>query len=863
MKYQPKNFEKKWREIWEKEEIYKTPKIGEKDKKKKIYALSMFPYPSGSGLHVGHVRVYTGTDVLARFFRMKGYNVLHPMGWDAFGLPAENAAIKAKKNPLDLVPKNIANFKNQMKNLGLSYDWSREFATTDPDYYGITQALFITFFKLGLLYKKKMPVYFCPFCKTGLAEEEVLPDGTHERCGHRIERRYLPQWVFRITTYAESLLKGLEKLDWPQGILEMQKNWIGKQKGLEIRFKVEDGEEIAVWTKFWETVFGSTFLVVAPEHWWVRKMMKKKKFSQQVKEYVELSLSKTDEQRLKEKDKKTGVFTGYYAINQVNGKRIPIWIADYVLGDVGTGAVMGVPAHDERDFAFAKKYNLPIIQVVSYSDEKVDEEVKKGKRSFGGEGRLVNSGQFNGLSAWKEGKKKMAEWMIKKGIANWRVHYHLRDWIFSRQRYWGEPIPLVYCKHCADSKISWFDTQEGKKFLKKYHNISKIDKTIKENLYGWFPVKEEDLPVKLPYLKYYKPTDTGKSPLANVGRWVKTKCPVCGREAKRETDTMPNWAGSSWYFLRFAQDPVLKDKKYDAESIFRSEKKNMDYWLPVDWYLGGAEHAVLHLLYSRFWVHVLNDMGLVKAREPFKRLRNVGMVLAPDHKKMSKSKGNVVNPDDVIKEYGADALRIYEMFMAPFSQEIAWSISTLQGSYRFLKRVWQIYNNSDSLTDDVSQEDKSIVMKLNDTILKVEADITDVKFNTAIAAMMKFLNYWEKSVQKGKKISKLSAEKFLKILSPFAPFITEELWRGVLKKKTSIHLSQWPKVAEVKVDEVRIKIPVQVNGKLRGVVEVVKGSGESEVVREATKIEKVAKYLKGREYKVVFVKDRVLNFVFR
>lgn len=887
-KYLPKEFETPINETWSKEEVYKT---SETDDKEKMYTLVMFPYPSGAGLHVGHVRVYTGIDVLARYYRMKGYNVLNPMGWDAFGLPAENAAIKEKKNPIDIVPRNIDNFRRQMQMCGFSFDWSREFATTDPNYYKWTQYLFIQFYKMGLLYKKNTPVYFCEFCKTGLAEEEVLPDGTHERCGKQITRKELPQWIFRITTYADRLIDDLKGLDWPTGILEMQKNWIGKQKGLNIDFKTEDGQTFTVWTKYWETLFGVTFMVVAPEHPWVQQLVQSKN-AQEVIDYVKKALSKTDEQRLKDEKEKTGVFTGKYAINPVNGQKVPIWVADYVLAGVGTGAVMGVPAHDERDFAFVKKYNLPIIQVVKYEDKELDEKVAKGETYHEGEGVLVNSGEFNGQQNTGTGKQKMAEWMIEQKFASWNTSYHLRDWIFSRQRYWGEPIPMVHCQTCADKKISYWDTEESKSIYSSLRandsersnpkqereiasssatprndvrsDVEENVKAIQSTMYGWFPIEEKTLPLELPYMKSYEPSGTGESPLSEATEWVKTTCPHCGSEARRETDTMPNWAGSCWYFLRFA-DPKNDKEPWSPEAL----KK----WEPVDWYVGGAEHAVLHLLYARFWIKALYDLKMVSFKEPFLRLRNVGMVLAEDHRKMSKSWGNVINPDDVVGEYGADTLRVYEMFMAPFNQEIAWSTSTLQGAYRFLQRVYYFYTERDFF-DELVHEDKQLIIKLNKTIAKVGGDIPEIKYNTAIASMMEFLNEWDRvahhhsgKAKSGKKRTELSrdhARAFLKILAPFAPFLADYLWREVMGEKSSIHISPWPQVDEAALHQHEIRIPVQVNGKVRKVITIPAADIEKEkVVRHAEENEKVKKYIQGKIYEAVYVRGKIINFVLK
>ncbi|MBW7960180.1 leucine--tRNA ligase, partial [Patescibacteria group bacterium] len=743
--YQPQKFEKKWQEYWERNKTYKSKNISGFKNKEKQYVLAMFPYPSGAGLHVGHVRNYTGTDVLARFFRMSGIAVLHPMGWDAFGLPAENAAVKAKVNPMDMVPGHIETFKKQMKSLGFSYDWDREFATIDPKYYRWTQWLFIQFFKMGLLYKRNAPINYCPKCKTGLAEEEVLADGTHERCGHKIVKKDLPQWIFRITEYAERLLSELEGLDWPEGILAMQRNWIGKKEGINIDYKIVDGEvrhrdllstsppkggspksltknqvsslpaidTITCFTTRPDTNFGATFIVVAPEHPFVKKIIggelkSKEADVKKIREYVEKAASKSEMERQAEGRKKTGVFTGFYAVNNLNGRKMPIWVSDFALMNFGTGAVVGVPGHDIRDFEFAHGFGIEVIRVVKGKDGDLS-SITKVEQVQEEEGTMVNSGFLDGMDIHKATVKVM-DWFEEKGYGKRVVSYHLRDWIFSRQRYWGEPIPMVYCEKCAKEGKSYFDTEEGKKFIDENSKIigGRVDE-VREGLKGWFPLSEKDLPLELPYLKSYEPPESGESPLSQVDSFVKAKCPNCGSEAKRETDTMPNWAGSCWYFLAFpfwnkdvdSARPIfatqeshpasrghLESEKTVHASLSKrvSSSPNMSMkdewlanknlsedWTPVDWYLGGAEHAVLHLLYSRFWVKVLYDMRLLDFKEPFLRLRNQGMVLAEDHRKMSKSFGNVINPDDVVKEYGADALRIYEMFMAPFNAEIPWS----------------------------------------------------------------------------------------------------------------------------------------------------------------------------------------------
>ncbi len=859
-KYQPKLFEEDIKRLWEQEGVYRTP-APTKDKPK-MYCLSMFPYPSGAGLHVGHVRIYTGTDVMARYFRMKGSSVLHPMGWDAFGLPAENAAIKAKKNPMDIVPGNIANFKGQMQNLGLSYDWSREFATTDPDYYRHTQWLFMQFFKMGLLYKKNTPINFCPSCKTGLAEEEVLANGTHERCGNPITKKDLPQWIFRITTYAERLLEDLKGLDWPDGILEMQKHWIGKKEGINITYQVvaEAGtgliDEITCFTTRPDTNFGATFVVLAPEHGFVKKILEGKITVpdgklKEIKEYAETSVSKSVMEREAEGRKKTGVFTGFYAVNTLNGRRMPLWVSDFVLMNFGTGAVVGVPGHDMRDFEFAKEYGIDILRVVVGKDHDAG-PITDRRQVQEEEGLMVNSSFLDGMDI-HEATKKIMDYMEEKGYGKRVVTYHLRDWIFSRQRYWGEPIPMVYCKSCAQEGASWWSTEEGKTFQKTHQNISKVDQTIEQEMAGWFPIPESQLPLQLPYVKSYEPTGTGESPLSTIAGFTEANCPRCGKTGKRETDTMPNWAGSCWYFLKFASPG------YDTATGIPWKREDMDTWAPVDWYLGGAEHAVLHLLYARFWVKALQDLGLLNFPEPFLRLRNVGMVLAEDHRKMSKSLGNVINPDDVIAEYGADTLRIYEMFMAPFNMEISWSIKALQGAFRFLNRIWQLYYTPDKINGrEDDKEVRELLAVLEKTVRKVGQDISVTKFNTAIASMMEFLNAWEKG---NAALPYQEAKKFLQILSPFAPFLAEKLWRDVFKENKSVCVSSWPVVEIEHNDNAEIKIPVQVNGKVRDIITVSLKMAQEDVVKRALESDKVRKFTGTGKPKAIYVPGKILNLV--
>ncbi len=1014
--YDPKIIEDKWIRKWEEKGVYRT---GKDESKKKAYVLGMFPYPSGEGLHTGHVRIFTAVDVIGRYLRMKGRNVLQPMGWDAFGLPAENAAIKAKTNPMKMVPQNEANFKKQLQLMGEGYDWEREFSTTDPDYYKWTQWLFLKLYAMKnakgerLIYRKEVPINWCPFCKTGLANEEVLSDGTHERCGTRVEQRDMPQWVMRITDYADRLLMDLDEakwkdeegkdrvgLDWPKGILEMQKNWIGKKEGVKVKFVLADTKSLKgvleIFTTRIDTIFGVSFVAISPEK--ARELAQMGyNVSEVVARYIESSLAKSSQQRMEGVGEKTGVDTGLKAVNPVNGEKVAVYVADYVLGGVGTGAVMGVPAHDERDFEFAKKFNLPIRPVVVPEREYVDENAKgyyqkrsrlhkdllkslardaveagkkvavaggwavflqtnsefrdfedidlvifegdlewwrkelqsrglelvnmfpegknskyyfqgvkqdihvdvvvikvneKGKvvwldsktpkesdvfekmfqeksldgasvyamtvsllhylkskkeirwkekadflfmgvKPYEGDGRLLNSGEFDGLEAWGEGKKKMAEWLVEKGYGEWKTNYHLRDWIFSRQRYWGEPFPLVYCDKCGD-----------------------------EN--GVVTVPEDHLPVKLPELDSYEPSGTGESPLAAAKDWVKTKCPNCGGSARRETDTMPNWAGSCWYFLYFAvrsKELLVGSSKFVemSEEWKKTVKPALEKWLPVDWYLGGAEHAVLHLLYARFWVKAFYDLGLLKFNEPFLRLRSVGMVLASDGKKMSKSLGNVVNPNDVVARYGADAVRLYEMFMGPWGQVIAWDTRSLVGCYRFAEKVWKLCNRPVA-----EGSDPQLAAKLNKLVAKIGKDIEELKFNTAVAALMEFSNVWSNSKDG---LTDEELKKFLLVLAPFMPYVAEEIWQklGGGGEFKSIHLESWPHTAEHETSPgERVKVVVQVDGKMRAVLEMKAAVSviEEEVVEAAKGDLRVKKWLKGDE-KIVFVPGRVVNFISR
>jgi leucyl-tRNA synthetase len=866
-RFDPASFEEDIRLAWEKEHVYRTPELT--DVKNKEYILAMFPYPSGAGLHTGHARIFGGTDVLARYFRMKGKTVLHPMGWDAFGLPAENAAIKLKRTPQDIVPGNIANFKNQYRLLGNSYDWEKEINTTDPKYYAITQWLFIHFFKNGLLYKKDTAVYYCPFCKTGLAQEEVQGDGTHERCGNVVERRNLPQWIFRIQEYADSLLAGLDGLDWPKGILEMQRNWIGKKEGIEITYPVveadgaETGETITCFTTRPETNFGATFIVLAPEHPFVGKLLSGEvaipdgASQKDIQTYVETTLQKTERERMADQKTKTGVFTGYCAANSLNGKKLPVYISDFVLVNVGTGAVVGVPAHDKRDYQFAATFNLEIKRVVEGpdGDRSEIENISQVQEEFG---KMFDS-EFLDTMDIHRATEEMMKYLEEKGMGKKVTSYHLRDWVFSRQRYWGEPIPMIFCQECADKKVSYWNPGAGKEETLGLKNkvsgksFGELVDEIEDKMYGWFPLESSQLPLELPKVESYEPTDSGASPLSDVKEWVAVLCPHCDGQAQRETDTMPNWAGSCWYFLAFPQGGKLEELKEGI--IFDKEVQS---WMPIDWYVGGAEHAVLHLLYARFWMHALNDLGSITFREPFSRLRQVGMVQAEDGRKMSKSLGNVVNPDDVIKEYGADTLRVYEMFMAPFNMEIDWSTQNLQGPYRFVKRVWHIFKSPAKITNDEADASLELASELQTVIAKISADIPDVKFNTPIALLMEFLNRWESS---SKPLAKNHAEAFLKLLAPFAPFITDHVWRTVFEHKASIHNESWPTADLSIVQAQPLRIPVQVNGKVRDMLVAVMGISQDEIVNEALKSAKIAEWIGGADYKVIYIKDKILNFV--
>jgi len=793
MEYNFKEIEKKWQDYWEKNNSYKTK---EDSNNPKFYVLDMFPYPSGEGIHVGHMKGYTATDIIARFKRSKGFNVLHPMGWDAFGLPAENYAIKTGIHPEITTAKNVSNIKRQMKIAGLSYDWERELNTTDPEYYKWTQWIFLKLFENGLAYKKLLPINWCPSCKTGLANEEVV-DGKCERCGTETTKKDIEQWVLRITNYADKLLEGLDDIDWPEKIKEMQKNWIGRSEGWEIKFSI-GSKEVSVFTTRADTLFGCTYLVIAPEHPLINELEFENK--NEVSEYINKAKNKSERERISEVKDKTGVeLKGIKAINPVNGKEISVFVADYVLAHYGTGAVMAVPAHDERDFEFAQKYGLEIIEVI-------DGKNKKEGAAFIEDGVLINSNEFNRLTS-EEGREKIGEFLK----AEKKVNYKLRDWVFSRQRYWGEPIPIIHCDTC-----------------------------------GMVPVPENELPVKLPYVEKYQPTGTGESPLAVISEWVNVKCPKCGGPAKRETNTMPQWAGSCWYYLRYL------DNKNDKE-IFSKERDKR--WMPVDLYVGGADHAVLHLLYSRFWHKFMYDLGIVSTKEPFYTLRNVGFVLAPDGQKMSKSKGNVIAPDVIIDECGADTLRCYEMFMGPFDQAIGWNPQGVKGVYRFLIKLWDVFSECQN-----EKSSKEVVIETHKLNKKVSEDLPKMKFNTSIAFFMEFMNFIS---ERKEELGKEEIKRVLVLLSPFAPHLCEELWEK-MGSKTSIMIEKWPEPDSSLIKEEMVSLIIQVNGKVREKMEINAGISKEEVEKMAKENERIKKWIDGKEIvEVFFVQDKLINIVIK
>ena len=947
--YKPQEIEPRWQKKWAEEKIYQAKDF---DQKPKFYTLIEFPYPSGAGLHVGHARSWSAMDAYSRKKRMQGYNVLFPIGWDAFGLPTENYAIKNKIHPSIATSENVATFKKQIKNLGISFDWSREINTTDPKYYKWTQWIFLKLLEKGLAFQKEVPVNWCSFCKTNLADEEVLANGTHERCGKATEKRQQKQWLLQITKYAQRLLDDLNLVDYSPKIRIQQENWIGRSEGAEIKFGVAGHElEVNVFTTRPDTVFGVSALVVAPEHEIITRLKGQITNISEVNEYLEKARKKSELERTDLTKEKTGVkLEGIKAINPFNKEEIPVFAADYIVGGYGTGAVMVVPAHDSRDYEFAKRYNLPIREVIvpywldlkygprpdkktekrevvsiivrnpkngkllclkwkkaswqsfptggienddpetaarkeileetgyknlkfiaqipgstyvefyrPHKDSNVyahfqylvfelenEERIEVGQEEmsnhepiwipeseiesfinvenqlfmwkrfknsdllYTGYGVLVDSGQYSGLFS-KDACSKMISWLQERNLGIAKINYRMRDWIFSRQHYWGEPIPIVYCQKC-----------------------------------GIVPVPEKDLPVELPYVKNYEPSGTGKSPLANIKDWVKTTCPKCKGEAERETDTMPNWAGSNWYFVRYL------DPNNDQEI---ASKDKMKYWLPIDIYQGGFEHTTLHLLYSRFIYKFLYDIGVVPTLEPYAKRRSHGIVLGSDNRKMSKSFGNVVSPDEIVSKYGADTLRLYEMFMGPFDQTVAWNEDSLQGCFRFLTRTWRLFNEN---IKEAKNPD-NLLRKLHQTIKKVTQDFEELKFNTIVAALMEFINNWEKSY-----LSKKDAELFIRILAPLAPHVSEEVWAEVLKNEFSVHQETWPEYAKNLIVEESITIIVQINGKVRAQVEMKNEDGQIEVKAQdqAKKDPRIIKYLEGKEIKkTIFVPGKLVNFV--
>ena len=798
-RYNPNSIEKKWQKYWEENKTFKT---SDDKSKEKFYALVEFPYPSGQGLHVGHPRPYTALDIVSRKRRMQGYNVLYPMGWDAFGLPTENFAIKNKIRPEIVTENNIKNFKRQMQSIGFSFDWDREINTTDPDYYKWTQWIFIQMFKKGLAYKKEMPINWCPSCKTGLANEEVI-NGHCERCGGEVIRKVKNQWMLKITEYADRLIDDLKDVDYLDRIKSQQINWIGRSYGAEINFPLKEvDEKITVFTTRADTIFGATYMVISVDHPLIEKYSDQIKNIEEIRSYRQEVAKKSELERTDLSKEKTGYkIDGLTAINPLTNKDIPVYVSDYVLMTYGTGAIMAVPAHDDRDYEFAKKFNIKMIPVIEGSD------IENSAFTETNEGNLINSEFLNGLSV-DEAKEKMYEYIEEKEIGHKKTNYKLRDWVFSRQRYWGEPIPLVYCEHC-----------------------------------GWVPLEEKDLPLVLPKVDNYEPTDNGESPLSNIDEFVHTKCPKCGRDAVRETDTMPQWAGSSWYYLRYT-DP------HNDEAI--ASKENLDYYIPVDWYNGGMEHTTLHLLYSRFWHKFLYDIGVVPTKEPYMKRTSHGMILGDNNEKMSKSRGNVVNPDDIVRDFGADTLRCYEMFIGDFEKSAPWSENGVKGCRKFLDKVWR----TQELVDEDSNFEKMETLT-HQTIKKVSEDYENLKFNTAIAQLMTLLNEFNNL----DKISKEQYKIFLILLNPVCPHITEEIWQR-MGYEGYVHEASWPEYDESKTILDVIELPIQVNGKLRTTVEIGRDASEDEVFEKAIKDDVVAKYLENKNViKKIYVKGRIFNII--
>ena len=799
--YNPKEIEQKWQKIWDDEKAFAA---SDDYSKPKYYALVEFPYPSGQGLHVGHPRPYTALDIVARKRRMEGYNVLYPMGWDAFGLPTENYAIKNHIHPKIVTKNNVHRFKEQLHSLGYSFDWDREINTTDPEYYKWTQWIFLKLFKAGLAYKAEMPINWCTSCKVGLANEEVV-NGHCERCGAEVIRKVKSQWMLKITEYADKLLEGLDHVDYIERVKVSQKNWIGRSTGAEVDFPIAGKEDkLRIYTTRPDTLFGVTYMVISPEHPYIEKFASEIKNLDEVKAYQEQAARKSDFERSELAKEKTGVkIDGLTSVNPVNGKEIPIWVSDYVLMSYGTGAIMAVPAHDERDWEFAKKFNMPIIQVVESSEGPVD--VNEAAFVDVATGKLVNSGFLNGMEV-AEAKKAIIEYLEKENIGTQKTNYKLRDWVFSRQRYWGEPIPIVHCDKC-----------------------------------GYVPLPEDQLPLELPDVESYMPTDNGESPLAAMRSWVETTCPCCGGPAERETDTMPQWAGSSWYFLRYT-DP------HNTEALASPEA--LKYWMPVDWYNGGMEHTTLHLLYSRFWHRFLYDEKVVPCPEPYQKRTSHGMILGENGEKMSKSRGNVVNPDDIVNEFGADTLRTYEMFIGAFELSAAWSNEGVKGCRRFLERVWKL---QEIVTDEAGYS-KELETRMHQTIKKVSSDFETLKYNTAIAAMMSLIN----DFYKAGKVTRDEFKTLLILLNPVAPHMTEELWQ-IMNYGGRLYQTSWPTYEEAKTVESEVEIAVQVNGKVRATIKIAADISKEDAIAAGKAA--VADKLTGQIVKEIYVPGRLVNIV--
>ena len=798
--YNHKEIEKKWRHNWD-----VTP-INKDTTKPKYYCLDMFPYPSGSGLHVGHWRGYVISDVWSRYKMLHGYHIIHPMGWDAFGLPAENYAIKMKTHPAISTAANIANIKRQINEIASLYDWDMEVNTTDPKFYKWTQWIFVQMFKKGLAYEKEMPINWCPSCKTGLANEEVV-NGCCERCGAEVTKKNLKQWMLKITAYADRLLADLDKLDWPEKVKKMQADWIGKSYGAEVDFKLENSDEkITVYTTRPDTLYGATFMVLAPEHA-MAKSLATDETRADVEAYIQMAANKSSVDRLQGKEK-TGVFTGSYAINPLNGAKVPIWLSDYVLADYGTGAIMCVPAHDDRDFAFATKFNIPIIQVIAKDGKEIENMTEAYTEAVG---TMINSGEWNGMES-SVLKKEAPHIIEEKGFGRATVNYKLRDWVFSRQRYWGEPIPIVHCPDC-----------------------------------GAVPVPEDQLPLLLPDVESYEPTGTGESPLAAIDEWVNTTCPCCGKPAKRETNTMPQWAGSSWYFLRYI------DNKNDKELVSREKA---DKYLPVDMYIGGVEHAVLHLLYSRFYTKFLHDIGVVDFDEPFKKLFNQGMITGKNGIKMSKSKGNVVSPDDLVRDYGCDSLRLYEMFVGPPELDSEWDERGIDGVYRFITRFWKLA--VDSIEANV-EPTKEMIKLRHQMVHTITRRLEDFSLNTVVSGFMEFNNKFIELAKKEGGIDKETIQTFVTLLAPFAPHIGEELWERLGNTGSVFENNKWPEADEELMKDDEIQVPVQINGKTKVVISVPADISKDDAIAQGK--EALGDKLVGNIVKEIYVPGRIINLV--